>query len=111
MYFVRANREHEGVTMSYLCPQCNSFPMEDYVWWVSGREGGGRGVGRGGEGRRGEGVRRGREKSIQIGGARSVEKNTAGSNQTGSWWCKQAKVSTKPRSSERVQCLRAYAGI
>ena len=22
-----------GVTMSYLCPNCNSFPLEDYVWW------------------------------------------------------------------------------
>ena len=28
--------EQGGVTMSYLCPQCNSFPMEDNVWWVSG---------------------------------------------------------------------------
>ena len=27
-----------GVTMSYLCPNCNSFPQEDYVWWVSGRK-------------------------------------------------------------------------
>ena len=26
-----------GVPMSYLCPNCNSFPLEDYVWWVSGR--------------------------------------------------------------------------
>ena len=24
------------VTMSYLCPHCNSFPIEDHVWWVSG---------------------------------------------------------------------------
>ena len=24
-----------GVTMSYLCPNCNSFHLEDYVWWVS----------------------------------------------------------------------------
>ena len=21
-----------GVTMSYLCPHCSSFPLEDYVW-------------------------------------------------------------------------------
>ena len=28
--------KHGGVAMSYLCPHCNSFPMEDYVWWVSG---------------------------------------------------------------------------
>ena len=25
-----------GVTMSYLCPHCNSFPKEEFVWWVSG---------------------------------------------------------------------------
>ena len=25
-------------TKSYLCPHCNSFPMEDYVWWISGGE-------------------------------------------------------------------------
>ena len=25
-----------GVTLSYLCPHCNSFPLEDDVWWVSG---------------------------------------------------------------------------
>ena len=24
-----------GITMSYLCTNCNSFPQEDYVWWVS----------------------------------------------------------------------------
>ena len=24
--------EQGGVTMSYLCPNCNSFPLEDYVW-------------------------------------------------------------------------------
>ena len=27
-----------GVTMSYLCPHCNSFPIEDYVCWVSGEK-------------------------------------------------------------------------
>ena len=27
-----------GVSMSYLCPHCNSFLLEDYVWWVSGRK-------------------------------------------------------------------------
>ena len=24
-----------GVTLSYICPHCNSFPLEDHVWWVS----------------------------------------------------------------------------
>ena len=28
-----------GVTMSYLCPHCNSFPLEDNIWWVSGSKG------------------------------------------------------------------------
>ena len=49
------------------------------------------------------------EKGVTIGGAQSVEKNTTGSNQTGSWWCKLAKVLTRPRSSKRMQYLRAYA--
>ena len=80
-----SSREAEGqggVTMSHLCPHCNSFPMEDYVWWVSGGE-----------------------------------KHTnwwccgTGSNQTGSWWCKQAKVFNWPRSSERMQYLMACVGI
>ena len=22
----------------YLCPDCSSFPLEDYVWWVSGEK-------------------------------------------------------------------------
>ena len=25
-----------GVTISYMCPHCNSFCLEDCVWWVSG---------------------------------------------------------------------------
>ena len=24
-----------GVTLSYVCPQCSCFPLEDYIWWVS----------------------------------------------------------------------------
>ena len=27
-----------GVTVSYLCPHWDSFPLENYVWWVSGRK-------------------------------------------------------------------------
>ena len=30
--------EQGDVAMSYLCPHCHSFHMEDYVWWVSGRK-------------------------------------------------------------------------
>ena len=28
-------RGQGGVTMSNLCPHCNSFPLEDNIWWVS----------------------------------------------------------------------------
>ena len=44
-----------GVTMSYLCPNCNSFPLKDYVGRVSGEK-------------------------PQSGGAQFVEKSTIGSN-------------------------------
>ena len=36
--------EQGGVAMSYLCPHCNSFPVADNVWWVSGEMGGTRSV-------------------------------------------------------------------
>ena len=45
--------------MSYLCPHCNSFPLETKFGGSLG------------------------EKNVTIGGARFVEKSTAGSNQTG----------------------------
>ena len=28
-------RGQGGVSLSYLCPYCNCFPLEDYLWWVS----------------------------------------------------------------------------
>ena len=39
-----------------------------------------------------------------------MEKNTIGSNQTGSWLYKQVKVLIRPRSSKRMQYLRAFSG-
>ena len=24
-----------GVTLSCVCPHCNCFPLEGYIWWVS----------------------------------------------------------------------------
>ena len=42
-------------------------------------------------------------KNIQIGGARSVEKNKTGSNQTGSWWCKPGE------SVNQAKVFRAHA--
>ena len=35
---IAPGKRQGGVTMSYLCPNCNSFPLEDYIWWVSGRK-------------------------------------------------------------------------
>ena len=79
-------QEGKEALRCHICAYCNRFPMENYVCWVSGG------------------------KSIQIGGVRSVEKNDRG-HQTGSCWCKQAKVSTRPRSSKRMRFLRASVGI
>ena len=28
-----------NVTLSYVCPHCNCFPREDYIWWVATRHG------------------------------------------------------------------------
>ena len=76
-----------GVTMSYLCPYCNSFFLEYYIWWVSGRKG------------------------ATIGGAHFVKKNTNGSNQTSCWSYKQEKVLRRPRCSKHMQFFRAFAQI
>ena len=27
-----------GVTLSYVCPRCNSFSLEDHIWWVTHRK-------------------------------------------------------------------------
>ena len=27
------------VTLSYVCPHCHCFPLEDYIWWVSSQHG------------------------------------------------------------------------
>ena len=32
---IAAARGHEGVTLTYLCPHCNCFPLEVSIWWVS----------------------------------------------------------------------------
>ena len=67
--------------MSYLCPHCNRFPLEVYVWWVSG------------------------EKST--GGVQFVEKSTTGGNRTGFWLCKLGKVLSRPRCSKAAPVRRA----
>ena len=79
--------EQGGVTMSYLCPHCNNFRWKTTF-------GGSLGY-----------------KAHTLMVRTSVEKKMIGGHQTGSWWCKQAKVLTRPRSSERMQYLRAYVGI
>ena len=33
--YVRRIIAPTGVTVSHLCPHCNSFALEDYIWWVS----------------------------------------------------------------------------
>ena len=47
-----------------------------------------------------------RKRAQTNGGARSVERNTIGSNQTSFWSDNQVKVSIRPRSSKHMQYLR-----
>ena len=67
--------EQGAVTMSYLWPDCNSFPLEYNVWWVSGGW-----------------------KSIRNGGARSLRKIRLEAT-------KQAKVLTRPRERGPLRLL------
>ena len=30
-----------GVILSYVCPHCDCFPLDDYIWWVSAGHGDG----------------------------------------------------------------------
>ena len=55
-----------GVTLSCVCPHCNSFPLEDCTWWVSSGHGDGNN----------------RKRSIATSGARLVEANTNGERLT-----------------------------
>ena len=59
-----------GVTLSCVCPHCNSFALEDYIWWVS----------------TGHGDGHNRKKKLATGGVRLVEANTNGERPTG-YWC------------------------
>ena len=56
--------------------------MEDYVWWVS-------------EGK----------KAYTL-----VLRDTTGRNKTGSWWCKQAKMLTRPRSLKHIAVPQGLCG-
>ena len=76
--------------MSYLCPNCNRFPLRRLHLPSKTTSGGSLG-----------------EEGATIG----VERNTTGSNQTSFWSYKQVKVSIRPRSSKRMQYLRACAQI
>ena len=37
----RASPRAGRVTLSYVCPHCHRHPLEDYLWWVPTKHGGG----------------------------------------------------------------------
>ena len=70
--------------MSYLCPHCNSFPMEDYVWWVSGGK-----------------------QAYKL-----VVCDLWRKNMTGSWWCsKQVKGVNQAKVFKGMQYFRACGNL
>ena len=75
-----------GVTMSYLCPNCNGFLLEDYVCGSL-------------------------PEKPQSGGAQMVEKSMTGGNRTGFWSCIQEKDLSRRRSSKRIRYRRACEKI
>ena len=79
-----------GVTLSYVCPHCSCFLLDDYVWWVSSGHGDGNN----------------RRRSIVAGGAQHAEAKTNEERPTGYWrWCK-----SEPTESESLQSARSAFG-
>ena len=70
--------------LARFCPHCNSFPLEDCIWWVSTRHGDSR------------------NKKQAMGGVRYVEADTIGEHQTGYRWCSSVLAPTKQKCSERT---------
>ena len=68
-----------GVTLSYLCQNCNSFPLEDNRWWVSaGKE------------------------ALQLVVPNLWRKNLNGERPTGHWWQTGASASQANVSNARA---------
>ena len=74
-----------GVTMSYRCPNCNSVPLEDYVWWISA----------------------GKKYTSWWCAICGVKYDWKQPNRL--WSCKQVKALSRRRSSKRMRYLRACA--
>ena len=72
-----------GVTLSYVCAHCSSFPLEDNIWWVSTGHGDGS-----------------NRRSIAVGGVRYVEENTNGKHPTGYWFCSSVPMPMKLKTSK-----------
>ena len=74
-----------GVTSSYVCPHCNGFPLDDYIWWVS----------------TGHGDSNNRKKHCNWWCA--VEAKMKGERPAGYRWCTSVSTPMKRRCSERTQ--------
>ena len=76
-----------GVTLSYICPHCNSVNLEDYIWWVS----------------TGHGDGNNRRKKHCSWWCAVGEANTNGERQTGYWLCSSVPMPLKQRCSKRAK--------
>ena len=79
-----SGRGSGGVTLSYICPRCNSF-------FSGGLFGGYR-----------------LEGSIAVGGVQSVEKDMNGEHPTGFWWCRLAQPKMKRRFSGHMRSRKDF---
>ena len=76
-----------GVSLSYVCPHCNCFPLDDYSCGC----------------RRGTETATTEKRSIATGGARLAEANTNGEPHTGYWWHRSVSTPMMRRCSKRTQ--------
>ena len=71
-----------GVTLSYVCPHCNSLHLEDYTWWVS----------------------TGRTKAA-FGGVWFVVVSTSGEHPAGYWSYRSVPMPVKQKFSRRMRTV------
>ena len=68
-----------GVTLSYLCPRCDSFPLKDYISGLNWKE------------------------AVQLVARTWWRKKMNGERPTGYWWYKQESVPVRQRFSKRMR--------
>ena len=79
-----------GVTLSYVCPHCHRFPLEDNMWWISSGS---------------------TERSSAASGVRLAAASTIGDIRTESLSYKTARTAEKQQCFERTLHRQKFVTI